>query len=76
MATSPGDLLVLASRGLSEVRFSAKPLSPAQLVVWFGVEARALPIPSAFAKIVADGKKMGAAPGRRDVLLLAARRLE
>ena len=73
--TRPGDLLVVASRGLSEVRFASKPVSPGDLLLWLAREAREAPIPAAFAKIVAQGKKMGAAPGSRDVLLLAARRL-
>jgi serine/threonine protein kinase len=75
VATSPGDLLVLSSRGLAQVRFSAKPISPEDLVVWLATEARERPIPAAFAKVVADGKKMGATPGPRDILVLAARRL-
>ncbi len=73
--TLPGDLLVLASRGLSQVRFSARPIPPEDLLVWLARESQGHPITAGFAKIVADGKKMGAAPGPRDVLLLAARRL-
>ena len=73
--TLPGDLLVLASRGLSQVRFEARPIPPEDLLVWLARESQGHPITAGFAKIVADGKKMGAAPGPRDVLLLAARRL-
>ena len=75
-STSPGDLLVIASRGLSQVRFSAKPIPPGELLVWLGREAEDHPVAAAFARIVADGKRTGASPGKRDVLLLAARRLE
>jgi hypothetical protein len=57
------------------VRFSAKPIPPEELLVWFAREAREHPVSPAFAKIVADGKRTGASPGARDVLLLAARRL-
>ncbi len=73
--TRPGDLLVLASRGLSQIRFSARPIPPGELLVWLAREALERPIPAAFAKIVAEGKKTGASPGPRDVMLLAARRL-
>jgi serine/threonine protein kinase len=68
------DLLVLASRGLSQVRFSARPIPTGELLVWLAREALEHPIPAAFAKIVADGKKTGVSAGPRDVLLLAARR--
>ena len=74
--TSPGDLLVLASRGLSQIRFGTKPIPPGELIVWLAREARELSIPAAFARIVAEGKRTGASAGGKDVLLLAARRLE
>ncbi|MGH9369594.1 MAG: protein kinase domain-containing protein [Thermoanaerobaculia bacterium] len=74
--TSAGDLLVLASRGLSQIRFAAKPIPPGELLVWLAREALERPIPAAFARIVAEGKKTEASPGPRDVMLLAARRLE
>ncbi|HEY7112212.1 MAG TPA: protein kinase [Thermoanaerobaculia bacterium] len=73
--TAPGDLLIIASRGLADVRFPARPIAPDDLLVWLARESQGRPIVAGFAKIVADGKKMGAAPGPRDVLLLAARRL-
>jgi putative methionine-R-sulfoxide reductase with GAF domain len=75
LETLPGDLLAISSRGLGQVRFSAKPIPPEELLVWFAREAREHPVSAAFAKIVADGKRTGASPGARDVLLLAARRL-
>ncbi len=74
-ATAPRDLLVLASRGLSQIRFSAKAIPPGDLIVWLAREAKELPIPSAFARIVAEGKRTGSTAGPRDILLLAARRL-
>jgi hypothetical protein len=74
-ATVPGDLLVLASRGLSQIRFGTKPIPPGELIVWLAREARELSIPAAFARIVAEGKRTGASAGAKDVLLLAARRL-
>jgi serine/threonine protein kinase len=75
IATQPADLLLLSSRGLSQIRFSARPIPPGELLVWLAREALEKPIPAAFAKIVAEGKKTGASPGPRDVMLLAARRL-
>jgi len=75
VATSPGDLLVLSSAGLSQIHFSIKPIPAEELVVWLAREAGEHPISAAFAKVVADGKKTGTSPGPRDVLLLAARRL-
>jgi putative methionine-R-sulfoxide reductase with GAF domain len=73
--TTPGDLLVLASRGLSQIRFGTKPIPAGELIVWLAREARELSIPAAFARIVAEGKRTGASAGGKDVLLLAARRL-
>ncbi|HTO87673.1 MAG TPA: protein kinase [Thermoanaerobaculia bacterium] len=76
LATAAGDLVLLPSRGLAEIRFSTRPIPTGELLVWLAREARERPIPAAFAKIVAEGKKTGATVGERDVLLLAARRLE
>ena len=75
LATSRGDLLLLSSSGLGLVRFTSRPIPPEELLVWLGRESLDQPIASAFAKIVAEGKKIGASPGPRDVLLLAGRRL-
>jgi putative methionine-R-sulfoxide reductase with GAF domain/predicted Ser/Thr protein kinase len=69
-----GDLLVLASTGLAAMQFPAKPGAPEKAVQHFAREAEGQPLPAAFARLVSEWKRAGAAPGERDVLLLAARR--
>ena len=70
-----GDLLVLASSGLAALRFPAKAVPVEKSVQQFGRIAEGQSLAGAFAQLVSEWKKMGAAPGARDVLLLAARRL-
>jgi hypothetical protein len=69
-----GDLLVLASTGLSEMQFSGKPVEPEKSIQHFARAAQSQPLPAAFAELVSDWKRNGTAPGGRDILLLAARR--
>ena len=69
-----GDLLVLASSGLAALRFPAKAVPVEKSVQQFGRIAEGQSLAGAFAQLVSEWKKMGAAPGARDVLLLAARR--
>ncbi len=69
-----GDLLVLASNGLAAMQFAAKPGPPEKAVQHFAREAEGQPLSAAFARLVSEWKRAGAAPGEKDVLLLAARR--
>ncbi len=71
--TQPGDILVLASAGLSAVTFPGKAVPPEKSVQHFARIADGSSLAGAFAQIVAEWKKAGAA-GARDVLFLAARR--
>jgi len=68
------DLLVLASTGLAAMQFPTKPGAPEKAVQHFAREAEGQPLPAAFARLVSEWKRAGAAPGEKDVLLLAARR--
>lgn len=72
--TESGDLLVLASRGLGIVEFGAMAVPPEKSVQQFARATEGQALSAAFARAVADWKRSGAAPGGRDVLLLAARR--
>lgn len=73
-ATAPGDLLVLASRGVGDVQFAGQPESAEKSVQSLALAAEGRPLNGAFSQVVAEWKKAGALPGRRDVFLLAARR--
>ncbi|HEY6064787.1 MAG TPA: GAF domain-containing protein, partial [Thermoanaerobaculia bacterium] len=64
-----GDVLVVPSSGLERLR--PVPEAP---IDSFARLAAGQPLASAFARLVADWKRRGVAPGDRDVLLLAARR--
>ena len=65
---SAGDVLVVASRGVERLR--PAPEAPLE---GFARLAAGQPLSSAFARLVADWKRVGVSPGDRDVLLLAAR---
>ena len=70
----PGDLLVLASAGLGEIRYPGKPVPSEKTVQHFARIAAAQGLAGAFAQVVSEWKRTGCAVGARDVLLLAARR--
>ena len=69
-----GDLLLVASRGVGGLEFSAKPEPPESVVQQVARAAETCPLTAAFSQVVAEWKKAGASPGRRDVFFLAARR--
>ncbi|MCA1580320.1 MAG: protein kinase [Acidobacteria bacterium] len=71
--TQPGDILVLASAGLSAMAFPGKAVPPEISIQHFARIADASSLAGAFSQVVAEWKKAGAA-GARDVLFLAARR--
>ncbi|HEV2063361.1 MAG TPA: protein kinase [Thermoanaerobaculia bacterium] len=73
-ATTPGDLLVLCSRGVGDVQFPTKPEPPEKTVARLARAAEGHPLNAAFSQVVSEWKRSGALPGRRDVFLLAARR--
>jgi serine/threonine protein kinase len=75
LETAPADVLVLASKGLSQLRSAGKPASPEKAVQRLARAAETSPLSAAFAALVAEWKKTGHSPGARDVLLLAAKRL-
>jgi hypothetical protein len=74
--TGRGDVLVLGSAGLFALESSGKPASPEKSVQQLGRGAETQSLSAAFAALVAEWKKAGFSPGPRDVLLLAAKRLE
>ncbi len=75
LETARGDLLVLASSGLSGLGSAGKPPSADKAVQRLARAAETQALSAAFAALVTEWKKAGAAPGMRDVLLLAAKRL-
>jgi serine/threonine protein kinase len=75
LETAPGDLLVLASRGLAALASTGKPAPPERALVRLARSAETRPLAAAFADLVAEWKRAGTRPGPRDVFLLAAKRL-
>jgi serine/threonine protein kinase len=75
LETAKGDLLVIASIGLSALQSAGKPASPEKAVQRLARSAETQPLSAAFAALVSEWKKTGFEPGNRDVLLLAAKRL-
>ena len=73
-STAPGDLLVLCSRGVTDLQFQTKPEPPEKAVARLARAAEGQPLNAAFSQVVSEWKKSGAQPGRRDVFFLAARR--
>jgi putative methionine-R-sulfoxide reductase with GAF domain len=70
----PGDLLLLASRGLSTLSGAGgKPVAPGEAVLRLARAAAEKALPVAFAEVVAEMKRLGVSPGPEGVLLLAAR---
>jgi serine/threonine protein kinase len=72
--TAPGDLLLVASRGVGGLQFAAKPDLPERVIQRVAQSAEGRSLTPAFSQVVAEWKKDGASPGRRDVFFLAARR--
>jgi tRNA A-37 threonylcarbamoyl transferase component Bud32/putative methionine-R-sulfoxide reductase with GAF domain len=72
---SPGDLLVLCSRGFGGVQFATKADTAEKTVQSLARAAEGHPLNAAFSQVVSEWKTAGARPGRRDVFLLAARRV-
>jgi hypothetical protein len=70
----PDDILVLASRGLADLRFPGKPVPSEKSVQHFARAATGQGLAAGFAQLVSEWKKTGCDVGARDVLLLAARR--
>lgn len=73
-ATVAGDVLLLASSGLSALQFPGKGLREEDLAAGFARACSGRSLPAAFDRMVSEWKKAGAAPGARDLLMLAARR--
>jgi serine/threonine protein kinase len=75
LETAPGDLLVVASRGLFALTSPGKAASPEKGIQKLARGCETQSLSAAFAALVSEWKKTGIAPGTRDVLLLAAKRL-
>ena len=73
--TAPRDLLLVASQGLFALASAGKPASAESAVQRLARGCETQGLSAAFAGLVSEWKKSGIAPGTRDVLLLAARRL-
>jgi putative methionine-R-sulfoxide reductase with GAF domain len=76
LETAKGDLLVIASSGVSGLQSAGRPPSAEKAIQRFARSAETLALPAAFAALVSEWKKAGVGPGSRDVLLLAAKRIE
>ena len=57
------------------MRSTGKPVSPDRAAQRLARAVKTQPLSAAFASLVSEWKKAGNAPGDRDVLLLAAKRL-
>jgi hypothetical protein len=75
LETAKGDVLVIASRGLSALQSAGKPASAEKAIQRLARAAETQTLSAAFANLVSEWKKTGVEPGAEDVLLLAARRL-
>jgi hypothetical protein len=75
LETTRGDLLVVGSAGLFALASAGKPASAEKAIQHLARSAETQTLPAAFAALVAEWKKSGFAPGSRDVLLLAAKRI-
>jgi hypothetical protein len=73
--TAGRDLVVLASQGLFALASAGKPASAELAVQRLARACETQSLAAGFAGLVSEWKKTGIAPGPRDVLLLAARRL-
>jgi putative methionine-R-sulfoxide reductase with GAF domain/predicted Ser/Thr protein kinase len=72
--TARGDLLVISSSGLVQLRSDGRPAPPEKAIQRLARSAETEPLTAAFAELVAEWKKKGIEPGNRDVLLLAVKR--
>jgi serine/threonine protein kinase len=72
--SSPGDLLIVASRGLDRLHFEKEWRQPEQLLHDFAQAAAGHALPAAFTSAVSVWKNAGISTGSADLLLLAARR--
>ncbi len=75
LETARGDALVIGSSGLFTLASAGKPASADKAVQRLARAAETQPLSAAFAALVAEWKRASIAPGTRDVLLLAAKRL-
>ena len=75
LETAKGDVLVMASTGLAALQSAGKPASPEKAIQKLARAAETQALSAAFANVVSEWKKTGVAPGGKDVLLLAAKRL-
>ena len=75
LETAKADVLVMASSGLSALQSAGKPASPEKAIQKLARAAETQTLSAAFANLVSEWKKTGVAPGGKDVLLLAAKRL-
>jgi hypothetical protein len=73
-ATAAGDLLLLASSGLPALQFPGTSPREEDLTTAFARACSGRSLPAAFTRMLSEWKKAGAAPGARDLLMLAARR--
>jgi serine/threonine protein kinase len=72
--SEPGDLLLIASRGLAGLTGpEGKAVAPADWVLRLSRTAEEKPLSAAFAELVAEMKRLGVSPGPGGVLVLAAR---
>ena len=72
--TRAGDLVVLASNGLEQLRFEREPRPSERLLEDLARHAEGQPLQSAFGRAVSEWKAAGISPGAADVVLLAARK--
>ncbi len=75
LETAAGDLLILASRGLFALQSAGKAASAEKAIQKLARACETQGLSAGFAALVSEWKKTGVAPGSRDVLLLAAKRL-
>ena len=76
LETGKGDLLVISSTGIAGLESAGKPASADKSAMRLARAAETQSLSAGFAALVAEWKKTGFSPGPRDVLLLAAKRLE
>jgi serine/threonine protein kinase len=75
LETAPGDLLVVASSGISELSSPGKPASGERAILRLARSVQTQALPASFAELVTEWKRAGVGPGPKDVFLLAAKKL-